>query len=59
MCSQDLNVRVAGRYTLVRRLDGGAFGEIYLATCDVSGSRVAVKLVTVSSNPLGREQTWP
>lgn len=45
MTDRHFNVRVAGKYTLVKKLGSGAFGEVFLGVCDGSGIKVAVKLV--------------
>ncbi len=46
MSTSCLNIRVAGKYTLMKKLGEGAFGEIYLAQCIGTGEHAAVKLVT-------------
>ncbi|MCJ1479816.1 serine/threonine protein kinase [Lambiella insularis] len=38
------NLRINGRYCLIRRLGGGSFGSIYQATDSETGDEVAVKL---------------
>ena len=39
------NIRVANKYLLGKKLGGGSFGEIFLATDIESNEFVAVKLV--------------
>jgi len=40
----DMDIRIAGRFRLGRKLGGGSFGEIYLAVDLTTGEEVAVKL---------------
>ena len=40
----ELDIRIAGRYRLGRKIGGGSFGDIYIATDISSGDEVAVKL---------------
>lgn len=40
----DMDIRIAGRFRLGRKLGGGSFGEIYLAIDLTTGEEVAVKL---------------
>ena len=39
-----MDIRIAGRFRLGRKLGGGSFGEIYLAVDLTTGEEVAVKL---------------
>ena len=39
-----MDIRIAGRYRLGRKIGGGSFGDIYIATDISSGDEVAVKL---------------
>jgi serine/threonine protein kinase len=39
-----MDIRIAGRYRLGRKIGGGSFGDIYLATDMPTGEEVAVKL---------------
>ena len=39
-----MDIRIAGRFRLGRKLGGGSFGEIYLAVDLSTGEEVAVKL---------------
>ena len=39
-----MDIRIAGRFRLGRKLGGGSFGEIYLAVDLSNGEEVAVKL---------------
>ena len=41
----DAGYRIANRYEVVRRVDRGSFGYIYLGTDTVSREKVAVKVV--------------
>ncbi|KAF5839014.1 serine/threonine kinase [Dunaliella salina] len=41
-----LDIRIAGRYRLGRKIGGGSFGDIYLGTSIQSGEEVAIKLET-------------
>ena len=36
---------IAGKYTIGKLIDKGAFGEIYEGTCKQTGTRIAIKLV--------------
>jgi len=40
----DMDIRIAGRYRLGRKIGGGSFGDIYLATDVTTQEEVAVKL---------------
>ena len=40
----DMDIRIAGRFKLGRKLGSGSFGEIYIATDLSSNEEVAVKL---------------
>eukprot|EP00090_Calanus_glacialis_P020156 TRINITY_DN30987_c0_g1_i2.p1 TRINITY_DN30987_c0_g1~~TRINITY_DN30987_c0_g1_i2.p1 ORF type:complete len:603 (+),score=147.88 TRINITY_DN30987_c0_g1_i2:472-2280(+) len=40
----DMDIRIAGRYRLGRKIGGGSFGDIYLATDVTTNEEVAVKL---------------
>jgi len=40
----EMDIRIAGRYRLGRKIGGGSFGDIYIATDISSGDEVAVKL---------------
>jgi len=40
----ELDIRIAGRYRLGRKIGGGSFGDIYLATDVTTNEEVAVKL---------------
>jgi len=40
----DMDIRIAGRYRLGRKIGGGSFGDIYLATDMTTHEEVAVKL---------------
>ena len=40
----DLDIRIAGRYRLGKRIGGGSFGDIYLATDVRNEEEFAVKL---------------
>ena len=42
--SADMDIRIAGRFKLGRKLGSGSFGEIYIATDLSSNEEVAVKL---------------
>ena len=39
-----MDIRIAGRYRLGRKIGGGSFGDIYLATDVTTQEEVAVKL---------------
>ena len=39
-----MDIRIAGRYRLGRKIGGGSFGDIYLATDVTTNEEVAVKL---------------
>ena len=39
-----MDIRIAGRYRLGRKIGGGSFGDIYIATDISTGDEVAVKL---------------
>ena len=39
-----MDIRIAGRYRLGRKIGGGSFGDIYLATDVTNEEEVAVKL---------------
>jgi hypothetical protein len=43
MCS--LDILIAGKYRLGRKLGGGSFGEIFLGTNLQTGEEVGIKLV--------------
>ena len=40
----DLDIRIAGKFRLGKKIGGGSFGDIYLATEITTGEEVAVKL---------------
>jgi serine/threonine protein kinase len=40
-----MEIRIASRYKLVKKIGGGAFGQIYQALDVISSEKVAVKLV--------------
>jgi len=40
----EMDIRIAGRYRLGRKIGGGSFGDIYIATDISTGDEVAVKL---------------
>lgn len=40
----DLDIRIAGKFRLGKKIGGGSFGDIYLATEITSGEEVAVKV---------------
>lgn len=40
----EMDIRIAGRYRLGRKIGGGSFGDIYLATDIITSEEVAVKL---------------
>ena len=44
-----MDIRIAGRFRLGRKLGGGSFGEIYLAVDLTTGEEVAVKLESVKA----------
>lgn len=44
MCS--LDILIAGKYRLGRKLGGGSFGEIFLGTNLQTGEEVGIKLVS-------------
>eukprot|EP00798_Chlamydomonas_sp_ICE-L_P017066 gene17066-23358_t len=44
-----LDIRIAGRYRLGRKIGGGSFGDIYLGTNASSGEEVAIKLESTKS----------
>ncbi len=48
MSVDPVNIRVAGKYVLIKKIGEGAFGEIYIAQATGTNERVAVKLVTNS-----------
>lgn len=50
MSTDCLNVKIAGRFMLTKKIGEGAFGEIYIAQCIGSNERVAVKLVSIFSH---------
>ena len=39
-----MDIRIAGRYRLGRKIGGGSFGDVYLATDLTTQEEVAVKL---------------
>jgi len=43
-CISDLDIRIAGKFRLGKKIGGGSFGDIYLATEITTGEEVAVKL---------------
>mmetsp|Transcript_40123 Transcript_40123/g.119521 ORF Transcript_40123/g.119521 Transcript_40123/m.119521 type:complete len:98 (-) Transcript_40123:1379-1672(-) len=44
-----LDIRIAGRYRLGRKIGGGSFGDIYLGTNIQTGEEVAIKLESVKT----------
>ena len=40
----DLDIRIAGKFRLGKKIGGGSFGDIYLATEITTGEEVAVKV---------------
>jgi hypothetical protein len=56
--SMSLDILIAQKYRLGRKLGGGSFGEIYLGTNLQTGEEVGIKLVSAASAPLaaGRAQ---
>ncbi|MEW5314822.1 MAG: hypothetical protein WDW38_006291 [Sanguina aurantia] len=44
-----LDIRIAGRYRLGRKIGGGSFGDIYLGTNIQNGEEVAIKLESVKT----------
>lgn len=54
MCS--LDILIAGKYRLGRKLGGGSFGEIFLGTNLQTGEEVGIKLV--SSRRRQKEGQW-
>ncbi|KAL8773208.1 MAG: hypothetical protein Q9209_001884 [Squamulea sp. 1 TL-2023] len=46
-----LDLRIADKYRLQRRIGGGSFGAVYIATCIKTGEEVAIKLEYVSIYP--------
>ncbi|KAJ7508150.1 kinase-like protein [Mycena galericulata] len=53
-----LDLRVAGKYRLRRKIGAGSFGSIYLATNVVSGEEVAIKLEPVEAKHLQLEHEY-
>jgi hypothetical protein len=47
MCS--LDILIAGKYRLGRKLGGGSFGEIFLGTNLQTGEEVGIKLVSLGT----------
>ena len=50
MTEKSLNISVGGKYTLIKKIGEGGFGHVYVATCDSTNERVAVKLVSDSKS---------
>ncbi|KAL8854258.1 MAG: hypothetical protein Q9221_000972 [Calogaya cf. arnoldii] len=46
-----LDLRIADKYKLQRRIGGGSFGAVYIGTCIQTGEEVAIKLEHVSVDP--------
>ena len=44
LCAGEMDIRIAGRFRLGRKLGSGSFGEIYIATDLTTQEEVAVKL---------------
>eukprot|EP01024_Parvocaulis_polyphysoides_P026458 TRINITY_DN240_c0_g3_i1.p5 TRINITY_DN240_c0_g3~~TRINITY_DN240_c0_g3_i1.p5 ORF type:complete len:126 (-),score=11.02 TRINITY_DN240_c0_g3_i1:52-429(-) len=44
-----MDIRIAGKYRLGRKLGAGSFGEIYLGTNIQTGEEVAIKLELIKS----------
>lgn len=43
-----LDIRIAGRYRLGRKIGGGSFGDVYLGTNIQTGEEVSIKLVRIA-----------
>ena len=44
-----MNIKVNGKYILIKKLGSGAFGDIYLGKDSKNGEEVAVKLESTKS----------
>ena len=47
--SGDLDIRIANKYRLGRKIGGGSFGDIYLAINIHTGEEVAIKLEQITA----------
>lgn len=53
-----LDILIAGKYRLGRKLGGGSFGEIYLGTNLQTGEEVGIKLVRLLTRRGWWACTW-
>ena len=58
MATNPINIKVAGKYVLVKKIGEGAFGEIYIAKSIEKNERVAVKLAyfCLFNDKIGKSQ---